>query len=1051
MNRKITVIISITAILIHLLIAETIAQDQDRFARIGNLAGTTREQLLEEKIPEPLPEIRLPVKHDKNAVFEPFQLMDTREELNAELDRLRGEYLPFMQDYAPEISIPRERIELDEFDWRKEEEEDIADFSNILEGKGEWKKVRIPHFGPPLGRAVTYYRRQVSISREMIRQGALFICFKGVDYKALVFLNGTCIGSHEGFFGPFEFNITKYAREGENTLVVKVENDFTTLGSKDDRGNFEIGNKIYAGTGPGFDDPETGWHHCPPGMGIYQECYIEARDPLHFNDIFIRPLVDAEEAEVRLEINNYAGTDEQIKLRLSLYGQNFEKTLFEEKAFIPRTTYIPGVGDLAKAEDWKEYDLKMGYGVNFLKFRIPVEDPRLWSNSTPWLYQLQVELLDSTGKITDRVSGQFGMRSFTMDTLSVPRGMMYLNGEKIRLRGANTMGYMQQDVMKQDWDQLIDDILLARACHMNFIRLTQRPVQEEIYEYADKLGLLLQTDLPLFGGLRPNQFSEAARQAGEMERLVRNHPSNIMISYINERFPNAMGNPHRNIASAQEYYQFFKASDQTVLFANPDRVIKAGDGDYDPPSPGLPDNHCYNLWYNGHGLGVGEMHKGYWQPVKPGWYYACGEFGAEGLDPVNTMKKYYPEEWLPHNKVEEKLWTPLPIAASQTTAFHYLWYNTPHSLADWVESSQEHQARAVRLQAEAFRRNNDMVSFAVHLFIDAWPAGWMKAIMDVDRQPKKAFFAYRDALNPLLATLRTDRFHFFSGEQVDIEAWLSNDLNEIPEGYRLRYQLERGGKVLFAHAVEPQFEMNGSKFQGYISFEAPRVSKRTGYTLRLGLFDDTGGEVSQSVIGLDVWPEMVSAKVKNIGIAEKRGTGAQLLAELNIDPTESSNQPDVILIDNFRWYSGNRERIDSLVRSGKTALFLELPEGELQIGESSVSLRKTIMGNYYFVSPETGHELVRWAEPDDFRFWYNDEKEVITPFIETVFRAEGWAPILSTGLTSWGSRDNGKYLAVAEKSMGKGKLVICQLQLNHRTNSNPPAKKFICGLLGLKN
>lgn len=54
---------------------------------------------------------------------------------------------------------------------------------------------------------------------------------------------------------------------------------------------------------------------------------------------------------------------------------------------------------------------------------------------------------------------------------------MYLNGEQIRLRGANTMGHLQQCVIKGDTAQLIDDILLAKLCNMNYLRLTQRPVQ----------------------------------------------------------------------------------------------------------------------------------------------------------------------------------------------------------------------------------------------------------------------------------------------------------------------------------------------------------------------------------------------------------------------------------------------------------------------------------------------------------------------------------------------------------------------------------------------
>lgn len=73
-------------------------------------------------------------------------------------------------------------------------------------------------------------------------------------------------------------------------------------------------------------------------------------------------------------------------------------------------------------------------------------------------------------------------------------------------------------------------------------------------------------------------------------------------------------------------------------------------------------------------------------------------------------------------------------------------------------------------------------------------------------------------------------------------------------------------------------------------------------------------------------------------------------------------------------YAENTESVDSLVRAGKTALFLELPQGQYHIAGSDVHSFDTVMGNY----------------------------------------------------------------------------VICQLQLNHRVNSNPTAKKFIYKLLELE-
>ena len=45
------------------------------------------------------------------------------------------------------------------------------------------------------------------------------------------------------------------------------------------------GDKVYAATGLGYDDPEEGWHHCPPGMGIWQGVRFEARSRLAITDL----------------------------------------------------------------------------------------------------------------------------------------------------------------------------------------------------------------------------------------------------------------------------------------------------------------------------------------------------------------------------------------------------------------------------------------------------------------------------------------------------------------------------------------------------------------------------------------------------------------------------------------------------------------------------------------------------------------------------------------------------------------------------------------------
>lgn len=1028
----------------------TLAQDssKDFFAEIGNKMQNERFSLLEEKVPPVLPEKYLVMKAGKKDAFRKLGEIDSREELYKELDGLKATYLPFMKNMAPRLREHRMRIPLESFQWREETDEDRTNFSGTLNGSGEWDNVTIPHFDAPYGRATTYYYKEINITEALLNENALFACFKGVDYKAHVFVNGSYVGSHEGFFAPFEFNITKYAKAGTNVLLVKVENDYTTTGFVAAGKERVFGDKVYAVTGVGYDNFFDGGHQCAAGMGIYQDCYLESRDPIHINDVFVRPLFDEGMAEIRLEVNNYHQEREPVKFSLSVFGQNFEATILKDSLIIPSALHVPGIGDLQKPTDWEESSVKLGYGVNYFTYKVKIPDFKAWSNNSPWLYQTQVKVLDKNDKVTDTYQQTFGMRSFKMDTESETKGRLYFNNEKIRLRGANTMGFLQQDVYQKDWEQLIDDILLAKACNMNFLRLTQRPVQPEIYEFCDQLGLMIQTDFPTFGGIRYNLWAECVKQIGEMERLIRNHPSCILSTYINERFPNGEGHPHRNMREPEQYFSLFRAMDEAVLKENPDRVIKKSDGDYDPPTPGLPDNHCYNTWYNGQGLGIGKLYKGYWQWVKPGWYYGCGEFGAEALDPVETMYKYYPKEWLPKNKEDDKNWTANRIFAAQTHKFHYMWYNTQYSMKDWVEASHDHQAWALETVTEAFRRDTNMVTFAMHLFIDAWPAGWMKTIMDVDRNPKKAFFTYREALKPTIVSLRSDRRHFYAGEKMDVEAWICHDPNTTPEGYSLRYQLEYKGRIMRSGRSEAHIPANSSQFQGFIDVPAPAVSKRSSYQLRAALFNANGQSVDQTVFEIDVFPHHNQQSPSTLAFLnrDKSSMSTYLAKNMKLEVVDDWKQADVVWVSDFQLYQQNQEELETLAKSGKRIVLYHVPVGDHQVGGTQIKVQNTSMGSYYFASPQTGHRFTASAKPFDFKMWYDEKAGYIKPFLDKIVLGDEWQPILSTGNTNW-VEDHGKAAAIAELKLGAGNIIICELDLEHKILANPSAQLLINSIL----
>ena len=947
--------------------------------------------------------------------------MSTRAELDAQIGILKKHYAPFLRDIAPPQEQMRTKTNIEHFSYRLQTESDRHDLRGAIDGGGKWEEVKIPHYDGPVGNKTAYYRTVFEISA--VPQGkALFLHFDGVDYSCEVFVNGNFAGTHEGFFAPFEFDISELVREGENVLFVAVKNDFPYGGfnSPEHDGLRLEGDKMYAATGPGYDDPALGWHHCPPGMGIFQGVYTELRDRIFISDIFVRPLPESSEYEIWCEIYNcdYVAPAD-VRIAFSVYGMNFEAVLLENFEYTPITFSGDDFGnvifacDLCDGEKMKK-SIKLPFlrGENLVRLRMKAESFRRWEQDTPYLYKITASLFID-GRKTDCASSAFGMRSFFMDTKSEKKGMFYLNGKSIRLRGANTMGYEQQDVMRGDFDMLLYDMLMAKACNMNFLRITQRPVQKEIYELCDRIGLLVQTDLPLFTNMRRTKFATAVKMSEDMVKLIRPYASTVIISYINEPFANASGKPHRHFVRS-ELEDMFVACDKAVRLLYPDVTVKHIDGDYDPPSASLPDNHTYTMWYNGHGIDMGRVYRGYWLGVAENWYYGCGEYGAEGLDSVSMMRRRYPAKWLPQTPEEEKEWDPGSIVNAQSGNMFYFFYDKQNTLDSWVKASRRYQCTATKLQTEAFRRNADMVTFAIHLFIDAWPSGWMKTIVDCEREPKPAFYVYRDALTPLMVSLRTDRKTFFSGEHAEIEAWICNDTHEISAGHTLRFELiNSSGNLVKSGEYPAVFSENSSFLQGKIAFDVPNVNIREEFTLRAVLLSPNG--------------EIIHYNDEPLGFF----------------PCESNDFSGAVFVSG-KDFLENKEAFLSRAHAGETVVIDRLPCGTHDIGGSEVTVKSCGMRPLHFVSRKTGHPLVSGFEPEDFRFWYDEKEDMMTPLIYETFRADGFSPILTSGNSlrgsAWGQKLYPAY-AAAEKSYGDGKIVINQVDLDSHLK-NPVAFIF---------
>lgn len=1011
--------------------------NDDEFARIaGEDAGQQRPGLIE---PEPLPvEAPLLEASPDASRFQPMERVDNEAALNRLLAEARERHAPFLENHAPSVPQTRCRQPLETFDWRMADARDAADQRAVEAGSGEWESVRLPHYGGPVGKATAYYRCVFDAEAGVREQARQWLCFEGVDYIATVFLNGCFVGRHEGFFAPFEFEVGHCLRAEGNVLLVVVENDALPKGLDTD-GGVQVGKKIYAATGLGWDDPAQGWHHCPPGMGIHRPVRLEGRADLWIEDVFFRPRADLESAEIWVDLGCARETGRHsVDLRLSLYGRNFTATFFEDRAY-------PNPPELA-------------HGRNTLRLAVKLPEARIWEPDTPWLYQLNVALNEPGGALLDAATRQCGLRWFEMETEGAPKGRLRLNGRPIRLRGANTMGFEQLDVMREDWDRLRDDILLAKVCRMNFLRLTQRPVEREVYEYCDRLGLITQTDLPLFGFFDRTQFAEVLRQAGEMERLVRNHPCNVMVTFINEPFPDARpGHGGVRCLLREELEDcFIPAAERAVRLQHPDRVIKPVDGDIAPPAPGLPDKHCYTFWYNGHGLPAGKLYRGYWTPAKPGWYYGCGEFGAEGLDHRELMEQHYPAEWLPEDP-DDREWTPNSIVRSQTHRHHFTFYDTPDRFEEWIETSRAYQARAVRLQTECFRRDPRMVSFALHLFIDAWPAGWMKAVMDCERRPKPAFFAYREALAPLLLTLRGDRDKFFAGEAAgEVEVWLSNDRDAPAEDLVLRWQVEDAAGEMVAGG-DGRVSVAADTADCVTRLPLPIAGQVEGRSLRMvraQVVEASGEILSENEFVYTVYSE-VGAGVNPVGLLARPDGPARALAQaLGLPVVEGDailnarESPEVLLVDDWEDWQKRAAELCSLIEAGLRVVFHGLAPGDYGFFGHRVRIEPVCMHPRNFVSRKTGHPLVSGFAPNDFHWWYDPALDRVEPLLENTFEiADGWQPILTTGQGLFGQPWH-RTAADAELRIGEGSLILSCLRLAPFVEAVPPARAYARRLLG---
>ncbi len=330
-----------------------------------------------------------------------------------------------------------------------------------------------------------WYKRKFSIPEVWSGQ-RIFVHFGGVDFDSRVWVNDQLLGRHVGGDVPFEYEITKALKTGENEILVYAYDDvFSTkqpLGKQSDQ------------------QPPRGIRYTRT-TGIWQTVWLEARPQKFIEQVFVVPNLDQ---------GSFSVTP-----RFSEAGQGDK---FEVNIISP---------------DGKKVASASAPAENGFPLIIKLPKPHAWSPADPYLYNVELVLRPRSGA-ADLVKSYAGLRKFHIEG-----NKFYLNNKVIFLRMVLDQGFYPDGVWTAPTDQALkNDIELSMAAGFNSARLHQKVFDPRFHYWADKLGYLTWAEFPDWGG--PHNFRDREGLLNEehewRDAIIRdrNHPSIIAWTPFNE-------------------------------------------------------------------------------------------------------------------------------------------------------------------------------------------------------------------------------------------------------------------------------------------------------------------------------------------------------------------------------------------------------------------------------------------------------------------------------------------------------------------------------------
>ena len=288
------------------------------------------------------------------------------------------------------------------------------------------------------------YRKQFDLNKELLGK-RICISFEGVEQAMYVWLNGQFVGYGEDSFTPSDFDLTPYIREKGNVLAVEVHKR-STAAYLEDQDFFRF-------------------------SGIFRNVTLYAKPKLHVEDLWVKTQLGE------------GGKDGTLGLKLKLSAaEEIQKKAEEYKVGV----FLKEMSGSLIFEKW----LPAAELVSLES--CTVTNVELWDHTHPYLYHLEIHLLDAKEQVVEIVPCDTGFRRVTLED-----GIMRLNGKRLILNGVNRHEWNARSGRVVTMEDMKSDMACFHENNINSVRTCHYPNQISWYSMCDQEGIYMMSETNL--------------------------------------------------------------------------------------------------------------------------------------------------------------------------------------------------------------------------------------------------------------------------------------------------------------------------------------------------------------------------------------------------------------------------------------------------------------------------------------------------------------------------------------------------------------------------